>query len=377
MRFTCLKENLNSGLAIVSRAVAGRTTLPITQNILLSAGEGRLKLTATNLEIAISTWVGGQVDEEGDLTLPARLLIDLVNTLPDGSVDLVTTSQNRGITIRSARFQSTVQGTDASEFPPIPTIKDATDAQISSQAIKSGINQVAFAAASDDNRPVLTGVKLEIAKNSMIMAAADGFRLGVYYGTLVEDASDVIDVIIPAKYLTELARIIGDTDEAVEISVTPQKNQLQFKFGDVEMTTQLLSGTFPNYSQLIPGEFTTRVEVDLKVLQQATKMASIFAKDGSNIVRFQFGSESGLPQGKLTISARTEEVGENRGEIDATVEGEGAKIAFNSRYLIDVFTAINSPRVALEMTDHSSPGVIKPVGSDQSAHVIMPMFVQW
>ena len=137
MRFTCLKENLNSGLAIVSRAVAGRTTLPITQNILLSAGEGRLKLTATNLEIAISTWVGGQVDEEGDLTLPARLLIDLVNTLPDGSVDLVTDSRNRGLTVRSARFQSTVQGTDASEFPPIPTIKEATVALILFIGIKS------------------------------------------------------------------------------------------------------------------------------------------------------------------------------------------------------------------------------------------------
>jgi DNA polymerase-3 subunit beta len=377
MRFTCLKGNLNAGLAIAGRAVAGRTTLPITQNILLSATEGRLKLTATNLEIVISTWVGGQVDEEGELTLPARLLIDLVNTLPEGSVELVTTSQNRGLTVRSARFQSTIQGTDATEFPPIPTIKDAIVAQISSQGIKSAINQVAFAAATDDNRPVLTGVKIEIAEDTIIMAAADGFRLGVYYGKLLQAASDIIDVIIPAKYLMELARIIGDQDEVVEISVTPQKNQLQFKFSDVEMTTPMLSGTFPNYSQLIPVEYTTRLEVDLKELQQATKMASIFAKDGSNIVRFQFGSESGLPQGKLTISARTEEVGDNRGEIDATVEGDGAKMAFNSRYLMDVFSAISSPRVALEMTDHSSPGVIRPVGSDQSAHVIMPMFVQW
>ena len=377
MRFTCLKENLSTALTIVNRAVAGRTTLPITQNILLSIDEGRLKLTATNLEIAISTWVGGQVDEPGELTLPGRLLTELVNTLPEESVELISTAQNRGITIRCARFQSTIQGIDASEFPPIPAVENGVVARISSQGIKSGINQIAFAAATDDNRPVLTGVKVEIDGDKVIMAAADGFRLGVHYGKLLESTTDSVDVIIPAKYLIELARIIGDQEDIVEISVTSQKNQLLFKFGDVEMTTQLLSGTFPNYTQLIPVEYTTRVEVDLKELQQATKMASIFAKDGSNIVRFQFGSESGLPTGKLTISARTEEVGENRGEIDANIEGDGAKIAFNSRYLIDVFNAVNSSRVALEMTDHSSPGVVRPIGSNQSVHVIMPMFVQW
>ena len=378
MRLSCLQENLNPGLAVVARAVATRTTLPITQNVLISTDQSRLKLSATNLEIAISTWIGAQIEEEGAITVPARLFTELASSLPEERIDLSTTSeQPTSLDVRCARFESQINGTDADDFPPIPTVESGLVGNVEAEVLREAITHVAFAAATEDSRPVLTGIKVEIEGDGFTFAGADGFRLAVFKGKLAQPASEDVSFIVPARALLEVGRLITGQEQPVEFTVTPSKGQALFRLENVEVVTQLIQGTFPNYSQLIPQSYDTKVVVDLQEFLRATRTAAIFARDGSGIVRVQVtGGTDGSP-GKLSILSRAEEVGENQGEIDANVEGDEAKIAFNSKYLADVLGVLEESEVALETTTPSSPGVLKPVGNDKYIHVVMPMFVQW
>jgi DNA polymerase-3 subunit beta len=379
MKLSCLQENLSRGLGIVGRAVAARATLPITQNVLLSTDQSMLKLSATNLEIAITTWIGAMIEEEGSITVPARLLSEFVNSLPSDRIDLEVPSNGGALQLTCARAEARVHGADASEFPPIPTVEEGVAARIDPQILRSAISRVAFAAASEESRPVLTGVEVKLQGEQFTLAAADGFRLAVQHGALAQPVDSEIEVIIPARTLNELSRLLGDQEESVEIMMTPARGQVLFRVQGVELVSQLLQGSFPNYDQLIPKNYETRAVFDLQSLLRATRTAAIFARDGSNIIRLQMvpDGDGGAP-GKAVISARSEEVGENQDEVDAEVlEGGESKIAFNSRYLQDVLSVLERGKVALETTTPSSPGVFKSIDSDDYVHVVMPMFVQW
>ncbi len=377
MKLSCLQGNLSRGLGIVGRAVATRTTLPITNNVLLATDQSRLKLVATNLEMAISYWIGAKVEEEGTITVPARLLTEFVNSLPNDKIDITLSPRIKTLGLKCARFEARISGVDAKDFPPIPTVDEGIATKVEVEALRQGITQVAFAAASEESRPVLTGVDAQFDKDLLTLAAADGFRLAVYKLSLAIPVDQKTEVIIPARTLTELNRLMADGGETVDITVNPNKSQVLFRLKDTELVSQLVQGTFPQYAQLIPKSYNTRVIVDVAEFLRATKTASIFARDGSGIVRLMVTAGSELTPGKLTVSARSEEIGDDVGEIDATVEGEEAKIAFNGKYLIDVLSVLREPQVALETTSPSSPGVIRPVGVDNYVHVVMPMFVQW
>ncbi len=374
MIVSCLQETLNKGLGVVGRAVPNRSTLPITQNVLIATDQGRLRLTATNLEVAISTWVGSTVEEDGEITVPARLLSEFVNTLRNERVDVKTSTQPHAMELNCARNQARIIGTDAGEFPPIPTVDEGVVAKVSARALKAAIGQVVFAAATEESRPVLTGVKMEIDDDRFTMAAADGFRLAVHHGTLQEAASESVEVIIPGRTMNELNRLLNDEDETVEMVISSARGQALFRFGDVEMVSQLIQGSFPNYSQLIPERYTTRAGLAVDECLRAARTAAIFARDSSGIVRLHI--QPGEP-GALQFVARADEVGENLAEIDAEVEGDEAKIAFNAKYLTDVLGVIGTDRVALEVTTPSSPGVLRPKDTENYIHVVMPMFVQW
>jgi DNA polymerase-3 subunit beta len=376
MRLTSLQENLNKGLGIVGRAVATRTTLPVTQNVYLATDQSRLKLSATNLEIAITTWIGAQVEEEGALTVPARLLSEFVNALPEETVDLFTSGEANTLNLKCARSDARINGTDADDFPPIPSVEEGSKAFLDPHLFRSAIAQVVFAAATEDSRPILTGVKMECEGDRMTLAAADGFRLAVHYGQLVSPASESISVVIPAKTLQEVNRLLNDQTEPVEFIVDPSKGQIMFRFSNIELVSQLIQGAFPNYNQLIPASHTSRAIVNLNEFRRAARTASIFARDGSGIVRIQMEPGNGA-DGKISVLARADEVGEQQGELDANVEGEESKIAFNGRYLADALSAIDPGQVAIETTGPSSPGVFRPTSNDNYVHVVMPMFVQW
>ena len=377
MKLSCLQENLSPALGVVGRAAASRTTLPITQNIKISTDQSRLKLAATNLEIAISLWMGAQIEEEGEVTVPARLLTEFVNSLPSERIDLETSADPTALKINCARFEAQINGTDAEEFPPIPEVESALAGKVDPKVLDEAITHVAFAAATEESRPVLTGVQVELSGDDFTFAGADGFRLAVYKGKLQAPVSEDANFIVPARSLQEVGRSLAGSDDPVEFMVTPTKGQALFKFGNVELVTQLVQGTFPNYSQLIPDSFDTRAVVDLAAFLGATRTASILARDGAGIVRLQVTEGVDDGPGKLSIVSTAEEVGENRGDVDAQVEGSEAKIAFNSKYLSDVLAVLEQDSVALEVTTPSSPGVLRPVGSDAYVHVVMPMFVQW
>ncbi len=378
MKLSCLQENLNRGLNLVGRAAAARTTLPITNNVLLATDEGRLKLVATNLEMAISCWIGAKVEEEGAITVPARLLSEFTASLPNDKVEMVLSPRSKSMEIKCARFEAKISGIDAKDFPPIPRIEDGVSTTVDVDELKKGIRKVVFAAAVDDSRPVLTGVNAEFDNQTLTLAAADGFRLAVYKLPLTSPMKQKVTAIIPSRTLAELQKLAVDQEEPVTIVLNPSRSQLIFRLKDIELVSQLVQGNFPQYSQLIPQSYGTRVIADVKQLSQANKTASIFARDSSGIVRLVAtpGKSEAVP-GKMTVSARAEELGEDTGEIDVTVQGEEAKIAFNTRYLSEVLDAVSEPQVALEITNPSSPGVFRPVGADNYLHVVMPMFVSW
>ncbi|MFC2041889.1 DNA polymerase III subunit beta [Chloroflexota bacterium] len=377
MKLTCLQENLNRGLNVVGRAVATRTTLPITNNVLLATDEGRLKLVATNLEMAISCWIGAKVEEEGTITVPARLLTEFVNSLPNDKIDIELTPKSNTLGLKCARFEARISGVDAKEFPPIPKIDEGLTTKVEMEVLHQGINKVAFASATEESRPVLTGVNAQFDDNLLTLAAADGFRLAVFKLPLATPVKEATEVIIPARTLAELSRLMADQEEAVEITLNPNKSQALFRLKNIELVSQLVQGTFPNYSQLIPQSYSTRMVGSVADFLRAAKTAAIFARDGSGIVRLVITPGGDATPGKVTVSARSEEIGDDLGEIDATVEGEEAKIAFNGKYLIDVLSVLHEAQVAVETTNPSSPGVIRPVGTDNYIHVVMPMFVQW
>lgn len=382
MKVSVLQENLAKGLAIVGRAVATKSTLPILSNILLATDQGRLKLSATNLEIGINCWIGAKVEDEGAITIPAKLLTELVNNLPNERIDMELTLRTHTLSLTCARVKANIKGIDAEEFPLIPVVTDKPTMTISPDLLKEMISQVVFAAATDESRPVLAGVLASFngPQSTFTLAAADGFRLSVR-STTIPCGSDKLDVIIPARTMQEVARILSTADWAnggeVEISVAPNKSQVLFHMTDVDLISRLIEGAFPNYQQIIPKTYKTRTVLNTADFLKSTRRAAIFARDAANVVRLTITPGDELTPGCLNISATAAELGDNEEEIDAIIEGEPILIAFNARYLTEALSILNSPQVGLETSGPTSPCVIRPVGSGAAfIHVIMPMQVR-
>jgi DNA polymerase-3 subunit beta len=373
MKVSCLQENLAKGLSIVGRAASPRSTLPILSHILLATDEGRLRLSATNLEIGINCWVGARVEEEGSITVPARTLSDLVSALPPDQVDMEGTMNTMSLNLRCGRSEANIKGMDAVDFPPVPVPEGEGNVQLDPEMLRSAISQVAIAAAVDEARPMLTGVLVQFDGDQMTMAAADGYRLSVRTNSLSEPLPEPLSVIVPARAMMELARISAEQEDPVLATVTPDHNRILFQLTDIVLVSQLIAGNFPDYQQIIPGDHTTRTIVNSPDLLKACRTAQIFARDGSNIVQFHVHAGSDLEPGKLVVSATSAETGDDVSELDATVEGDSIEVAFNVRYIIDVLSVLDSPQVALDTTSSSSPGVIRMVGDDGFIHVVMPM----
>ena len=376
MKLTTPQAELQRGLTTVGRAVALRSTLPQATHIYIATDDGRLKLAATNLEIAITCWLSAEVADEGSITIPARLLTEFVTSLPDAEIELTVAPRSRQVQIHCARNEATISGMDADDYPPIPAITDGDTVRLEPAALRTAVEHVVFAAATDDSRPVLTGVHMKIEDSSLTFAAADGFRLAVYTLYIAETLSDALEIIVPAKALQELSRLLAEETDPVAMHVNTERSRVIFRLSDVELTAQLIQGTFPTYGQLIPSEYQTRAVLETGEFLREVRTAAVFARDGSGIVRLVVNPGDGEP-GRVIISARAEEQGDHQGDMDATVEGDESKIAFNSRYLQDVLQVLGAGQVALETTGPSNPGVFRPIGREDYVHVIMPMFVQW
>ena len=373
MKVSVLQENLARGLSIVSRAVSPRSTLPVLGNVLIATDEGRLRLSATNLELGITCWIGAKVEEEGATTAPARTFTDLVNTLPADRVDMSLTVRTQTLNVRAGASNTDIKCIDAEEFPPMPAPDMDGGVQINVTDLKELIRQVVFAASTDEARPILTGVKVEVDGNQITLAAADGFRLSVRRAELSSLDGQPISAVIPARALSELGRIAGDGDEVVTMVMPPGRGQVIFRTRDVELVSQLIEGTFPEYQQIIPQAYETRTVLSTSAFLKACKQAEIFAREGSHIARINIKPGGEMQPGVVEISAQSEETGSNETVVDATIEGEPILVAFNVRFLREVLDVIHSPNVALETSAAASPGTLRPVGDDNFLHVIMPM----
>ena len=373
MRVSVLQENLAHGLSIVSRAVSPRSTLPVLANILVATDEGRLRLSATNLELGITCWIGAKIEEDGSTTVPARTFTDLVSTLPTDRVDISLNVRTQTLNVRSSSSNTDIKCIDAQEFPPMP-VPDLSEAiLINVSDLKEMIQQVVFAASSDEARPVLTGVFLSAQDNRITMQAADGFRLSVRHAELTSPVARPIKAIIPARALSELARVASDGNQMVNMVLMPSRGQVIFHMKDIELASQLIDGTYPDLEQVIPRSSQTRSVLSSTQFLKACKQAEIFAREGSHIARIHITPGSSLQPGTVEISGQSEETGSNQTVLDATIEGSELTIAFNVRFLREILDVIHTPNVVLETNVDTTPGVLRPAGEDDFLHVIMPM----
>ena len=374
MKVSCLQENLAKGLSVVSRAVAARSTLPVLGNILLATDNGQLRLSATNLELGITCWIGAKIEEEGSTTVPAKTLVDLVNTLPQDKVEMKLTVRTQTLNINCGRTQANLKGIDSQEFPLIPPADLDSAIQLNVEDLREMINQVAFAAATDEVRPILTGVLAKIEGGQVTLAAADGFRLSVRTANLSTPALEPINAIIPARALAELGRVIS-AEAPVFMCLPPGRGQVIFHHDNVEVVSQLIEGNFPDYTNIIPKKYETRTVLSTAEFRKACKTSDIFAREAAHTARLKIKPGGELEPGHVVISATAAETGDNVAELDATVDGDAVEVAFNVKYLVDVLNVIDSPNVALETSTPASPGVIRPVGREDFLHVIMPMHI--
>ncbi len=370
MNVSVMQENLARGLGIVGRAVSARATLPVLANVLLRTENAGLKLTATNLEIGINCWVPGKVTDEGEITVPARLLADLVSSLPNQRIDLLYSAKDRTLKVNCGGSKSSIKGIEADEFPVVAAIGDTPATSADSRALRDALGEVVFAAASDESRPILTGVLTRLAGDTMTLAAADNYRIAVRSLTLAKPVSPEMTIVVPARSYAELMRILPDAEASIEITVTPNKSQVLFHVEGIDLVSRLIEGQFPNYEPIIPTEHTSRAVIDREAFLAGARRASIFARDSANIVKVELGGEAG--EG-ISITAHAADVGDAADALEATLEGQATTIAFNARYLIDVLSNLGADEAALELSGPLAPGVIRGVGKDDYVHVIMPV----
>jgi len=372
MKLTVSQAQLAHGLGVVSRAVSPRSTLPVLANILMATDEGRLRLSATNLELGITCWIGAQVEQEGSVTIPSRIFSDLVNALPGDKVDLALTSRTQTLNIHCGTSNFDIKGIDADEFPPMPIPDLSSAVELNISDFKEMIHQVGFAASTDEARPVLQGVLLEIDDNQMSLAATDGFRISVRSAQLSHPVSNPVKVIIPARSLSELARIAINGNETISMVIPPDRGQAIFHLKEAELVTQLIEGSFPDYRAIIPPSFKTRMVISTSEFLKACRQSEIIAREGNNVIRLNLQPGADAP-GSIEFSTQSEEMGSGEVVVDANIEGPQLLIAFNVRFLCEVLEVINTPNTVLETNANNTPGLITPVGDDSYKHVIMPM----
>ncbi len=374
MKVICLQENLRRGLALVSHAVATRSTMPALTSVLFETDRGRLKLSATDLSLGITCWIGGRIEQDGAVAVPARLINDFVTQLPNEPVEMELEPRTRTLHLQCLRYEADIKGLDPLEFPTVPTMEGDTPLAVAeAAAFREAIGQVVFAASSEESRPAMTGVYTLLRGDRATLVAADGFRLALRTLTLPQKVEKEAAVIVPAKAMAELARILSDQEEPVQIVFTPNLNQILFHTDQIDLVSSLVEARYPDYEAIIPRSFETRLTLSTAEFLKAVRIASFFARDGANIVRLEIVPSEETTGRKLLVSASATEVGSNVTELDAMVDGPGGRIAFNARYLQEALSALASPEVAMELQGSDRPGVLRPVGRDDQVHVIMPM----
>lgn len=355
------QENFSKALGIVARVATGRTTLPILSNILLKISENRLLVSATNLDIAITVFVGAKVKKPGSVTIPARLAQDFVSSLPRDTINI--TQSDHKLHITSGNYDSIINGVSAEEFPVMPAIQEGVTWKVPAQTLKEALQQVVFSASGDEARPVLTGVFLRVKNDTLHIAATDGYRLAE---KKIKDIKQDFNLLIPANALSDLLRIISDENEDVTVSHDDQ--QVQFVVGNTELVARLIEGDYPDYSKLIPSSFENKAEVNKEDLVNIAKVSSLFAREVAGSITVKVSEKDK----QISVRSVASQVGENTAETEAIVTGEG-EITLNSRYLLDSLSVIKSDSIEFCFNGKLDPIVIRAPKEKTYTHIIMPL----
>lgn len=364
MNIQVLQVNLLRALVRAGRIVPSKPQLPIIQNVLLTTEGGRLKITATNLETTETLLVGAKVIEEGGICVPSRLISEYISSLPQDTVELSVLEGS--LQIQCSGYTATIPGVPASEYPLIPQSAVKQPIEMDKAQVIKNLNRVVFSAATDEGRPVLTGVRIVENGTEMVFAATDGYRLSVKKQAI--ESTQGLDLLVPSRAIAEVLKIAVEEKETETILLSRQKdNQLLFGIGDIEIRTRLIDGEYPNYNRIIPQKHNTRVLFDRENLLRAVKSASIFARDSANIIRLHIHDQH------VVVSANTPQIGEDQIVVEAKVDGEGGEMAFNSRFLLDFLSTIQEEEILFEMTGSLNPGVFKLTNDETYLHIIMPV----
>jgi DNA polymerase-3 subunit beta len=370
MKATVSPASFGSALGLVSRAVSPRSTLPVLGNVLLETTDTGLRVTATNLDLTIGVTVPATILEEGRTTVPARLLSEYISSLGEALCTMELEPSTQVLKLSCGVHKANLHGIDAVEFPPLPARDADTVIEVDSAALQNAISQTVMAASADEASPVLTGVLMQIDGTRLTLAATDRHRLAVKtLEVTTTGTTPVSSVIVPSRHLNEVARAANPNRPTVGIAFSPARNQIFFTMKDVEISSRLIEGTYPNYAQVIPGESTTTVSLPTAALLREARTAAVLARDAANPVRMRVG------EGTLTLLAQTAEVGDDEAPLTASVQGDDVQIAFNARYVLDALAVLDSDEVQLSFNGALHPGVIRPVGRDDYLCIIMPVRV--
>lgn len=373
MKFSLLQENFNAALTVVSRFVSAKTQLPILSHILMCTDSGRLKLSATNLELGINYWLGAKVESEGTITLPVKEIAEFVSYLSPGKIDL-DLNENNLLLLTSPKAQSSFTTTASSDFPELPQIDPKTKFEIDFSVLSKSIGQIAFSAAVDDARPVLAAIYCCFSPESILLAATDGFRLSTKEIKLnnpitLKDGVDSMVLLIPSRSLTEITKL-SKSAKKIEIGLTSDEHQLVFVLEDLELVSRLIEGDYPDYKRIIPQSFSTKVLVGHDEFAQAIKIASVFARQSANVVKLIVKANS------IDITANAPQIGQNKATVDAKVEGDGLEIAFNYKYISDFLSVCQGEEISIELNESLTPGKFTDVSNPDFTHIIMPVRIQ-
>ncbi len=363
MKFSILQQDFLPQLHAISRSIGVRPTLPVLSNILLSAENGKLKIASTNLEIGVIKFISAKIEEEGEITVPAKTITEVVSGLSASEVNIETSGEV--LNVAAGRFKASINGIAASEFPVIP-LPEGKGIIFEKESLISS-SQILFASAVDEGRPVLTGILTQASAGKLDLVATDGFRLA-HREVKLPDSTIDFKSLIPKKTFEEIVRIISEEEaDQVEVAHSESQNQIIFKIGQTTLSSRLIEGTFPSWEKIIPQKMVSRAVLEKEDLLKAVKLASVFAKNEANIITFSV-SKTGI-----NLSSKAKELGEQENEVEAQIEGEELKIAFNARFLQEAVSAVPSTQLIFEFSGSLSAAVIKPMGIEGLEFIIMPV----
>lgn len=366
MKATVLQENLLPKVAAVARIASAKSALPVLENILLSAGKGKLTLSATDLETGVTTTVGAKVEKKGALTVPARLLVGLIGNLPPGKV--ILSAEKDVLKVEAEGVSSKINGLSAEEFPTFTTHGKEL-LTIKADDFKRAIDQVSFAAARDESRPILTGVLFRLGSQGLVLTGVDGFRLAEKKLKTASASAEELALVIPVRGLGEVARLIDGGELKV---LMPEPTQLLFRTEEFSVFTQSLEGEFPEYEQIIPTNFESKLTFGKEELTKAVQLTSVFSEKGASIIKLSFN----LAKRLMEVSSQEPGLGEVKIEIGIKGEGRAGEIAFNGRYLADGLNAFFSKEIELSLNSALDPALFRVPGDSSYLHVIMPVRLQ-